>query len=283
MTDAASNHLKTYGLYLHNLGYHVIPIAPDSKAPRLANWQNTKASEAEFLKWCQSHTGCGILTANTVGVDIDCRDEKLTAHFIDFVQRRVGYSPYRVGMPPKALLPYRCDKPFSKVKSAIFYSPDGQKNQLEILGAGQQFVAAHIHPETKKPYIWHYADGNVDEVLTVPQRDLPQINEDDAHALIAVFELQCTKRGWRRENKLTRHKQQFPTRSHCNYTAQQVRDMLDHLDPSMPYDEWIKVGMALKHDGFQLSMWDEWSKGSEKYQEGLCLKKWSSFANGGIE
>lgn len=50
-------------------------------------------------------------------------------------------------------------------------------------------------------------------------------------------------------------------------------EYLDHDD----YDTWIKVGMALKHEGYSISDWDAWSSKSGKYHPGVCEKKWNSF------
>lgn len=36
--------------------------------------------------------------------------------------------------------------------------------------------------------------------------------------------------------------------------------LLDHIDPSiLSYQEWVNVGMALKHEGYTAFDWDEWS------------------------
>lgn len=47
--------------------------------------------------------------------------------------------------------------------------------------------------------------------------------------------------------------------------------------PPEDYDEWIKCGMALKQEGYDVSDWDAWSRGSSKYKEGQCEDKWRSF------
>ena len=49
------------------------------------------------------------------------------------------------------------------------------------------------------------------------------------------------------------------------------------------YQDWITVGMAMKHEGLSLQDWEEWSRSSPKYQEGDCAEKWRSFNenNGG--
>lgn len=49
------------------------------------------------------------------------------------------------------------------------------------------------------------------------------------------------------------------------------------------YSDWLNVGMALKslgEGGFQL--WDEWSRGSQKYNEGDCKTKWRTFTANGL-
>jgi hypothetical protein len=48
------------------------------------------------------------------------------------------------------------------------------------------------------------------------------------------------------------------------------------------YDIWITVGQALHSlDESLLDEWDEWSKQSDKYQEGECHRRWLSFSKGG--
>lgn len=45
------------------------------------------------------------------------------------------------------------------------------------------------------------------------------------------------------------------------------------------YESWVKVGMALHAtDPGLLGAWENWSRGSEKYTEGECEKKWRSFS-----
>lgn len=43
------------------------------------------------------------------------------------------------------------------------------------------------------------------------------------------------------------------------------------------YEEWYKVGMSLKHEGYSLDVWDSWSRASLKYKDGVCEEKWRSF------
>ena len=55
-------------------------------------------------------------------------------------------------------------------------------------------------------------------------------------------------------------------------------ELLSHIPPSsLEYQEWINVGMALKHEGYPASVWDDWSRADTRYKDGLCEKKWSTF------
>jgi hypothetical protein len=59
-------------------------------------------------------------------------------------------------------------------------------------------------------------------------------------------------------------------------------EIIQHIDPaSCSYQEWAEVGMALKHEGFPCSVWDDWSKAdSARYHAGECEKKWKTFGGG---
>ena len=58
--------------------------------------------------------------------------------------------------------------------------------------------------------------------------------------------------------------------------------LLDQLSyiPADDYDTWVTVGMALRHEGYGWEVWDEWSRSSPKYREGVCERKWRSFNEG---
>lgn len=56
-----------------------------------------------------------------------------------------------------------------------------------------------------------------------------------------------------------------------------IAPLLSSIDPDEDYITWVTVGMALKHEGYPLSVWEEWSKNGSKYHEGECAKKWDSF------
>lgn len=58
-----------------------------------------------------------------------------------------------------------------------------------------------------------------------------------------------------------------------------LKELLKYIDPSkLDYNGWIQVGMALKHEGYYCSDWDEWSRlDTGRYHDGECFLKWDSF------
>lgn len=58
-----------------------------------------------------------------------------------------------------------------------------------------------------------------------------------------------------------------------------LKEILEYIDPSdCNYQEWVNVGMALKHEGYTAADWDTWSaRDVGRYHAGECFKKWNSF------
>ncbi len=58
-----------------------------------------------------------------------------------------------------------------------------------------------------------------------------------------------------------------------------LHEIIGYLNPAeLDYQEWLSVGMALKHEGYPLGVWDEWSRNDgSRYHAGECERKWRSF------
>lgn len=54
-------------------------------------------------------------------------------------------------------------------------------------------------------------------------------------------------------------------------------NILSYINPDCSYDEWIKIGMALKTEGAPFSVWDDWSSRGSKYNAGEMRSKWDGF------
>src|SRR5262249_49084338 len=97
----------------------------------------------------------------------------------------------RFGQEPKRVILFQTDQPFPKLSTPVFLSPDQRKHKVEILCDGQQVVTYGLHPDTGRPYRWHYGEpGNV------MRDDLPHMSAALAAEYIgnAVEHMKC--RGW---------------------------------------------------------------------------------------
>ena len=57
-----------------------------------------------------------------------------------------------------------------------------------------------------------------------------------------------------------------------------VLSALQHIDVSaLSYQDWINVGMALQAEGYDCSVWDNWSRSDSRYHPGECERKWRTF------
>ena len=58
-------------------------------------------------------------------------------------------------------------------------------------------------------------------------------------------------------------------------------EVLDAIDPAAcSYDEWVQVGMGLHEQGYDVQVWDDWSRNdADRYHAGECERKWSSFGH----
>jgi len=58
----------------------------------------------------------------------------------------------------------------------------------------------------------------------------------------------------------------------------ELTQLLDYIPASsLDYQEWVNVGMALKHEGLTCDIWDSWSRSDSRYKSGECAKKWKTF------
>ena len=57
-----------------------------------------------------------------------------------------------------------------------------------------------------------------------------------------------------------------------------IIEALEYIDvASLSYQEWIQVGMALKSEGYDCGVWDNWSRNDSRYKAGECERKWRTF------
>lgn len=50
-----------------------------------------------------------------------------------------------------------------------------------------------------------------------------------------------------------------------------LNEALKYISPSdLSYQEWVNVGMALKEEGYSVTVWDNWSANDNRYHKGEC-------------
>ena len=51
----------------------------------------------------------------------------------------------------------------------------------------------------------------------------------------------------------------------------------------LTHDDWVRVGMALKAEGYDLSVWEDWSsRDAARYHPGECARRWNSFRGSSV-
>lgn len=301
-----SGPLAVFGSELIDNGFAIVPIAVGKKAPNFDNWEKSRSTKPQLADWIENghrKAGVGILTKWTPGVDLDIRDEELALLAEKKARKIFGDAPVRIGMAPKRLMVYRTEKPFRKMRSNKYKTPDPinddqwEEHQIEILCDGQQFVAYHIHPDTHKPYVW--TEEEIDEDGTVVTEggprsmsaaDLPEITEEQCQELIDWFEDQAEQRGW----EIAKKKRSGPTSGNIDLdndfiedthaidiSYDDMRNTLMLVPGAEDYDLWFQVGMALYHqfDGDEdgRALWHEWSETADNYEPEKLDEKWDTF------
>ena len=57
-----------------------------------------------------------------------------------------------------------------------------------------------------------------------------------------------------------------------------IERMLEHINVvDGEYEKWLSIGMALKNEGFECSLWEQWSRFQPEFKEGECESKWNGF------
>jgi hypothetical protein len=75
-----------------------------------------------------------------------------------------------------------------------------------------------------------------------------------------------------------RHRAEYDGRA-IDVSHQDIAEMLEHIDPDVIYDTWIRVGMAIHHatGGTGQAIWDAWSAQGKKYDAYKMDMHWHSF------
>ena len=291
------NYFEEQGRALLANGYLIIPIKPGHKRPALGHWQEARLGIHDLGNY-PGH-GVGILTGQGAypicAVDIDCTDQALSDRFAQWCKDNLGYTCERVGRAPKTLLVYRANaEGIQKATGKNYTDKDGNKHRLEILGHGQQFVAYHIHPDTKQPYEWvDLACGGLEDTKA---SELPVLSKQQIDQALDVFDAMAIEAGLtpvkgsersvavpRGAYPVYENDDPFNDEPPINLKLSDAAEALSVIE-NASYDVWLKAGMAMHHEfkgsDAAFGVWDRWSSTAENYK-GIddTTAKWASFGS----
>jgi P4 family phage/plasmid primase-like protien len=120
-------------------------------------WRTHEATSEDIRQWERDGANFGLRAGRFPGLDIDSSDDEIATHIQKLALRVLGPAPVRVGKPPKRLLMYHTEQPFTRMR---LWLEDGNKTThlIELLGEGQQYLVSGIHPATMRPYEWCVAE-----------------------------------------------------------------------------------------------------------------------------
>jgi hypothetical protein len=118
-----------------------------------------------------------------VAIDVDVPHPEAAAAIMALLRARLAGSGAflaRVGQAPKFAVPVRVAVPMRRQATAEFLIEGYEKAcRVEVLGKGQQFVVAGVHPATGRPYAWS------DDLLWTAPDELPALTVQQVLELVA--------------------------------------------------------------------------------------------------
>jgi putative DNA primase/helicase len=238
-------------------------------------WRTHNTTFEEAQQWEADGANIGLRAGGYPGLDIDSLDQAIATKVEELALRVLGYAPVRVGKPPKRLLMYRTDEPFTRMRIQL---EDGTKTShlIELLGEGQQYLVLGTHPGTMRPYEW--------SVPNLPAAaNLTPITRVQVVALFDEIAREFVTRGFTvRRDGDGRKRERAAVADQASLLAPNVDELRKAValipnrgDRWAARDEYIKMGYAIRaasgddiEDGFEI-FWDwceRWEDGTNEIE-----------------
>lgn len=277
MTDALDLTPAQIAARLIANGYRPVPC--EGKRGKGLDWPNFDFAPKDFAL---KHN-VGIKTGQGIAfVDIDVTHPEASAAIVAEWMRRHPGGLQRTGLAPKTGFLVASD--FTRKKEVKL--PDlGERDKVEILTNGQQFIAYGLHPDTGKPYQWHDLDP-LDDFLGVKDALLfvSEAKIKDFLAWVAE-KYGPTKPAPKLSEKATPSTGSYYMTRDKTACPDEVAEILSYIPPDCGYADWLSVLMGLHEwsgglqEGFSIA--DEWSAKGAKYKPGEVQVKWKGFDTSG--
>ena len=270
-------HPSSIANYLRH-GWKLVPIPFGSKGPITSNW-NTEDKCLQSYNDLPPNWGVGLAHAysGTMALDIDQWDHaeaELSKHNISLTD--LYHHPDAVtidsGKQGHGKLIYKMSFGLTLPSKKLITTENGQRlNYLDFRCSTsngltvQDVLPPSTHPETLQPYRWA-GKGSWERLPTIPQPLIDfwmSLIEEDTHKDIVDKSIITS---W-----------------------SEIQTVLYHISPDCDREQWIHVGMALHHAGYQdksldtaFMLWEDWSSQSETKYKGTkdLMRSWRSFQPG---
>lgn len=207
------------------------------------DWIPYTASENDLRDWHAMGAGVGLKTgAGIVALDIDTLHQTVGDLVQALASQMLGPAPLRWGREPKRLMLYRAppDTPYMRV---IFDdglpTKVGKEPRVELLTDQRQAVVHGVHPDTGRPYRW---EG------LCPLEELTPVTADQLRAFFArlAAELPAARVAVDEAATDRQHVNQEALRGRSDLVVEAVRRLPNTVDLFPTYDDYIRVGAAIK-------------------------------------
>jgi hypothetical protein len=223
-----------------------------------------------------------------VGVGIDVTNETLSLNIEKLALEICGSAPCRIGNPPKRLLPYQTAEPRSKFKVDFIRPDTGETHAVEILGTGQQFVAAGIHPKTEQPYRWSRGD-----LVELGFDGLTEVTPGKVDKFLQAAIALMTKAGYEVKSKARSSRSiggadavKFIGDPSLMCDPEVGKEALAVLPNDLDYDAWITHSHAIKAmfggDDQYYPFYEKWCHQYSGNTPEVARAKWDSIAESRI-
>lgn len=233
------------------------------------NWRVQATSPAFISQIDATKANIGLAAAKFPAIDVDVKDPGLAALIANAIEDILPTGPVRIGAAPKRLYLFRLAneaQPFTKMSLTFDYA--GQKQLVEVLGAGQQYLIEGIHATTKQPYTYNSPLPSASE--------LPELTRDLADAVLSYIsttvldflgiEHRRSGNGLLAERG---HKSQDHLKADVVDLAMAMSSVRDTEDVFPSRQEYIKFGIALR-----AATQDDPELGLQLFQNWAATKDW---------
>lgn len=250
------------------------PVVARGKIPACPGWQHGDTTSDRVSTETTEHPAAlntGIRTGKVVAIDIDVDDPSEVAEIEATVREALGASSFRRVGKKGCLLLYSNDDPIDKITIAA-----KDKTKVEILGAGQQFIAYGIHPETGQPY--HWTEDGYEPAEYAPWQ-LPAVTQEQLREAVRCIASVLGKKhngvrvtgaglGQREPTAAIPLDTGFPA-----LPPGEIRGRLYRCNPDCSRDDWRNIAAALiatpcTDEAFdKLALFIEWSAMSKTHYD----------------